>query len=382
MAAEACLWWWGWGAGAAAGACTVAAALLLDHAAGDPPNRLHPTAWAGRLAGAAVPRLIGAGGRRPRRQRAAGAVLVAGMAALVAGLAWAAEAALGSAAAAAWLSPLPLPCAPGAEWQAAALAIALPAVAAAVLLKTTISVRGMERHALAVAGRLDAGDLAGARASLAMIVKRDTSRLDGAHVASAAVESVSENTVDGVTGPLFYFGLFGLAGAFAHRTVSTLDSMVGYRTWLFRDLGWFAARCDTVLNYAPARLTALCMVAAAALVPRADWRAAYRAAARDASAPDSRNSGFPMAAMAGALGARLEKEGSYCLGAGLSQARQAPPASASAAASAAPALAPLPDAALIRSSVSIMRAACAVFACAVTVPSAAAVSWAWWLALG
>ena len=204
----------------------------------------------------------------------------------------------------------------------------------------------------------------------------DASAAAEASPSTCRADSVSENTVDGVTGPLFYFGLFGLPGAFAHRTASTLDSMVGYRTWMFRDLGWFAARCDTALNYAPARLTALCMVAAAALVPRADWRAAYRVMARDASAPDSVNSGYPMAAMAGALGARLEKEGSYCLGASLPSA---PPPAAGAAR---PALAPLPDAALIRSSVSIMKAACAVFACAVTVPSAAAASLAWWLALG
>ena len=356
MAAEAPWLWW-----AAAGAGTVAGALVLDWAAGDPPSRLHPTAWAGRLAGAAVPRLSAAGRRGRRAQRAGGAALVAGMVALVAGLAWAASAALGPAWAALLAWPL-LPPPQGAGWPAHAAPLALSAAASAVLLKTTVSVRGMERHALAVARRLEAGDLHGARESLAMIVKRDTSRLDGTHVASAAVESVSENTVDGVTGPLFYFGLLGLAGAFAHRTVSTLDSMVGYRTRMFRDLGWFAARCDTALNYAPARLTALCMVAAAALSPRADWRAAYRVMMRDASAPASANSGYPMAAMAGALGTCLEKEGHYALGRG-----GAPTA---------------PDAALVRSSVSIMKATCAVFACAVAAPLAAALSWAWWHVLG
>ena len=368
MAAEAAWLWW-----AAAGAGAAGGALALDYAAGDPPNRLHPTAWAGRLAGAAVPRLLaacrgagGGGGGGRRAQRAAGVALVAGMVALAAGLAWAASAALAQA----WAAGMP----PhrGGEWPAHAALLALSAAASAVLLKTTLSLRGMERHALAVARRLEAGDLAGARASLAMIVKRDTSGLDGAHVASAAVESVSENTVDGVTGPLFYFGLFGLAGAFAHRTVSTLDSMVGYRTWMFRDLGWFAARCDTALNYAPARLTALCTVAAAALAPRADWRGAYRVMARDASAPDSANSGYPMAAMAGALGARLEKEGHYALGGGGGRP----------GGGAGRARAPLPDAALVRSSVSIMKATCAVFACAVAAPTAAAVSWAWWHALG
>lgn len=361
MAAEAAWLWW-----AAAGAGAAGGALALDYAAGDPPNRLHPTAWAGRLAGAAVPRLLaacrGGGGAGRRAQRAAGVALVAGMVALAAGLAWAASAALAQA----WAAGMP----PhrGAEWPAHAALLVLSAAASAVLLKTTLSLRGMERHALAVARRLETGDLAGARASLAMIVKRDTSGLDAAHVASAAVESVSENTVDGVTGPLFYFGLFGLAGAFAHRTVSTLDSMVGYRTWMFRDLGWFAARCDTALNYAPARLTALCTVAAAALAPRADWRGAYRVMARDASAPDSANSGYPMAAMAGALGACLEKEGHYALGGGAGGAGRARSL--------------LPDAALVRSSVSIMKATCAVFACAVAAPTVAAASWAWWHVLG
>ena len=149
--------------------------------------------------------------------------------------------------------------------------------------------------------------------------------------------------------------------------------MVGYRTWMFRDFGWFAARCDTALNYAPSRLTALCMVAAAALTRRADWRASYRVMVRDASGPDSANSGYPMAAMAGALRVRLEKEGCYALGCAVA------PAPASAAPADPPAA---PDAATIRSSVRLMRAACAVFACCVTAPSIAAASWAWWLALG
>ena len=236
------------------------------------------------------------------------------------------------------------------------LAAPAAALAAGILLKTTISVRGMERHALAVAAHLEAGRLAQARESLSMIVKRDTSSLDGAHVASAAVESVSENTVDGVTGPLFYFGLLGLFGAFAHRTVSTLDSMAGYRTWMFRDLGRFAAGCDTALNYAPARLTALVMVLAAALL-RADWRGACRAVARDRSAPASPNAGYPMAAMAGALAASLEKEGHYTVGAGGAA----------------------PDASLIRPSVAIMKATSLLFCCTVTVPAILALSWlGWW----
>lgn len=308
-------------------------ALALDMAAGDPPTRLHPTAWLGRLAARAVPLCRSPS---PRAERAAGAALAA--------------AAVGGAAAAGAAVAYAASLAPG--WWAAALYVA----AGAVVLKTAVAARGLGRHAEAVADALEAGDLQRARGALAAITKRGTGSLGPAQVASGAIESVSENTVDGVTGPLLYFALLGLPGALAYRAASTLDSMVGYRTPMFRDIGRAAAGLDSALNWAPARITGAVMVAASALLGR-DWRGSYRAMARDGRLPDSRNSGYPMAAMAGALGAELEKPGCYRLAAGGGA----------------------PGPADVRASVSLMRAASALFCAAVAMPLAAALCLAgWW----
>ena len=106
-----------------------------------------------------------------------------------------------------------------------------------ILLKTTIAIKGMEKHALAVVTSLENNNIASARDNLSMIVKRNTKDLDKNHVLSGVVESISENTVDGITGPLFYFGLFGLPGAFVYRVVNTADSMIGYKTNIFKNIG-------------------------------------------------------------------------------------------------------------------------------------------------
>ena len=94
-----------------------------------------------------------------------------------------------------------------------------------ILLKTTIAIRGMQKHALAVVDAVEKGDLDSARNHLSMIVKRDTKNLDKNHILSGVLESVSENTVDGVTGPLFYYAIFGLPGAFVYRAINTIDSV-------------------------------------------------------------------------------------------------------------------------------------------------------------
>jgi adenosylcobinamide-phosphate synthase len=184
-----------------------------------------------------------------------------------------------------------------------------------ILLKTTIAIRGMQKHALAVVGAVEEGDLDSARNHLSMIVKRDTKNLDKNHILSGVLESVSENTVDGVTGPLFYYAIFGLPGAFVYRAINTIDSMVGYRTTLFKNVGWFGAKCDTVLNYAPSRLTGLVMILGA-LILGYNWRESLYIMRRDSRKLDSPNAGFPMAALAGALGTRLEKMNCYTIGNG------------------------------------------------------------------
>ena len=104
-----------------------------------------------------------------------------------------------------------------------------------------------------------------------MIVKRNTKNLDKNHILSGTLESLSENIVDGITGPMFYFAIFGLPGAFVYRIVNTVDSMVGYKTQMFKNLGWFGANCDNVLNYIPSRLTGLTIVLGSMLLGH-DWK--------------------------------------------------------------------------------------------------------------
>ena len=282
-------------------AATAALALALDLALGDPRSGSHPTAWMGALIARLAPAVAARHGRA-RLQRLGGALVVV----LVAGAVVALLVALLAALHVGLASFLP-------GWPAVLGAAAT--VVGAALLKSTIAIRGMERHALAVVDSLERDGLDSARESLSMIVKRKTGDLDRDHVISGVLESVGESTVDGVTGPLFYYGALGLPGAFVYRAVNTADSMMGYRTPVFRDVGWFAATCDSVLNYLPARITGLVMVAAAAIL-RNDWRGSYRIMVRDGRKTPSLNAGYPMAALAGALGVSLEKVGHYRLGDG------------------------------------------------------------------
>ena len=184
-----------------------------------------------------------------------------------------------------------------------------------LLLKTTIAIRSMENHANDVMDAVEKDDLDIARTKLAMIVKRNTKNLDKNHILSGTIESVGENTVDGITGPLFYFAIFGLPGAFVYRAINTIDSMIGYKTPIFKNVGWFGANCDKILNYLPARITGLVMILSA-LILRNDWMNSYKILKRDGLKPESPNSGYPMAALAGALGTKFEKINHYTIGNG------------------------------------------------------------------
>jgi adenosylcobinamide-phosphate synthase len=148
-----------------------------------------------------------------------------------------------------------------------------------------------------------------------MIVRRNTDDLDEQHILSATIECVSESTVDGITGPIFYYSLLGPGGAFAYRTINTLDSMVGYKDDYYKNIGWMSARLDTISNYIPARITAFLMVVSAKMLG-ADWKNSLQMLHRDHDKTFSPNAGYPMATMAGALRVRLEKIGHYALGDG------------------------------------------------------------------
>jgi adenosylcobinamide-phosphate synthase len=166
-----------------------------------------------------------------------------------------------------------------------------------------LAARSLYDHVAAVAKALDADDLPAARAAVAMIVGRDTAALDADAVASAALESLAESFNDGVVAPLLWFLTFGLAGLFAYKAVNTADSMIGHREEPYRCFGWAAARTDDLMNLIPARLAG----ALIALVAGRGWRVMLRDAAKHASP----NSGWPEAAMAGALGVRLGGPASY-----------------------------------------------------------------------
>lgn len=169
-----------------------------------------------------------------------------------------------------------------------------------VLAWPLVATRSMYDHVAAVARPLACADLPEARRQVARIVGRDVTRLDEAGVSRAALESLAENTSDGIVAPLFWGLIFGLPGIAAYKTINTLDSMIGHRTPRHEAFGWAAARIDDVVNLIPARLTG----ALFALVStrRKD---AFAVMKRDARLHRSPNAGWPESAMAGALHIRL-----------------------------------------------------------------------------
>jgi len=169
---------------------------------------------------------------------------------------------------------------------------------------TFLAVRDLDVQAMRVIVALRDGDVATARERLSMIVGRDTAALDEPEILRATVETVAESLCDGIVGPLFYLALGGPAAMAAFKAASTLDSMCGYRNERYREFGWAAARFDDVANYVPARLSVL-LVALGALLLGYDARGALRYAWRDGRSQPSPNSGYPEAAVAGALGVRL-----------------------------------------------------------------------------
>ncbi|MGZ9583557.1 adenosylcobinamide-phosphate synthase CbiB [Paenibacillus marinisediminis] len=175
----------------------------------------------------------------------------------------------------------------------------------ALLIGTTIAVKGLQDAGMAVYRRLAEGDMEGARREVGMIVGRDTAELDEPEVVRATVETVAENIVDAVISPLFYALIGGAPLAMAYRAVNTLDSMVGYKNEKYQNLGYASARLDDIANWIPARLTAVLIALAAWLFRAGDAKGALRMALRDAGKHPSPNSGWPEAATAGALHVRL-----------------------------------------------------------------------------
>ena len=268
-------------------------AILIDLILGDPKNRYHPTAWIGTF----IAKLTTiTKNQNSTFEKIGGMIMIIIISSVVILL----------------LSGLNF----GISLISVDyISLILSVVIGALLFKTTIAIRGMEKHAISVLDSLESNDLDLARNYLSMIVKRNTTKLDKNHVLSGVLESISENTVDGITGPMFYYAFFGLFGAFVYRIINTADSMVGYKNDIFKNLGWFTAKCDTILNYIPSRLTGLIMVISAAILQN-NWKNSYKVMIRDGKKTESPNAGYPMAALAGALETKFEKINHYKLGDG------------------------------------------------------------------
>jgi adenosylcobinamide-phosphate synthase len=259
-------------------------ALALDLSLGEPPAPIHPVVWMGKLISVSE-KLSGAGSRAVR--------FISGLIVtlLITGLFTAAGFYV--------------------LFYAGRLHPAAYVVIGALLLKSVFSLKELKNTALRVKKLLVSGKPEELRLEMRALVSRETGSLSRPLIVSAAVESVAESTCDSFVAPLFYFALFGVPGAIAYRAINTLDAMIGYHG-KYEYFGKFAARLDDVLNYIPARLTALLLVFAALF--SGGSRSAWRVSLSDHSRTESPNAGWPIAAAAGALDVQLRKEGHYIIG--------------------------------------------------------------------
>ncbi|WP_297017114.1 adenosylcobinamide-phosphate synthase CbiB [uncultured Dialister sp.] len=189
-------------------------------------------------------------------------------------------------------------------WLSVKGGILFYAAMGAVILYFTITPRALCRDGMEIYHLLKAGDIVAARKRLSWIVGRDTENLDESDIARGTVETIAENTTDGIISPLFWFLLFGPVGAMVYRAGNTMDSMLGYKNDRYLYFGRFAARLDDVLNYIPARITFLLFVASAAIL-KLDWKNAKKIGLRDAPKHPSPNGGYAEATVAGAMHVRL-----------------------------------------------------------------------------
>ena len=277
-----------WAQDLMAASLAVLVALALDRLWGEPPVWLHPVVAMGKLLGWMGKKIA------PRAEKPSDWLRFAfGM------LAWCAQAAMVFVIYAVLQLLLP----PQPWWLTGALA--------GVLLKPLLSWRMLKDEVLAVEAALQQSLPAG-RERLSWLVSRDTAQLDAATVRESAIETLAENLNDSVIAPLFWFAVAGLPGAALYRFANTADAMWGYPGWRgqgdqrrhWQWAGKWAARADDVLNWVPARITALWLALVAGGVP-------WHGLRRDAGVTPSPNGGWPMGAMARALGVHLSKPGVY-----------------------------------------------------------------------
>jgi adenosylcobinamide-phosphate synthase len=274
------------------------AGILLDIVLGDPRNKYHPVSWLGKLVEYVIPKLkykgkVVSSKFCARNEKINGIVFSCSLIFVISLVTEVLT----------YLTVL-------------FLSILVVLVVFAILLKISIALKGMERCVSQIIRSIQNGNLEQARYSLSMIVRRDTRNLGEEYILSAAVECISESTVDGIISPLFFYSILGPVGCIAFRVVNTLDSLIGYKDPYFKDIGWMSAKLDTFFNFIPARITGYLMVVSAGMV-QADWKNSLIVLLRDHHITSSLNAGYPMSSMAGALRVKLEKLGSYALGDGI-----------------------------------------------------------------
>jgi len=268
-------------------------AIVLDLIFGDPsPNspwkstyKLHPTVWMGKLTKALEPHFKSA---NSKVEKLYGIILAL---TVILGFALPVYFALSFIA---------------------SLGILFYVIIAAIVLKLTVCIKLESDWAKAATKAIESDNLIEAK-KYSHFSRRESKDLNGEQISSSVIESMAENLIDFKLSPIFSFAFLGVSGAIAFRAINTLDGTVGFRDPEHINIGWFSANLDTLVNYIPARVTAFFIIIASALIGE-DYRNAWAIARRDNAKTPSRNHGWPMAAMAGALRVQLEKPGQYILG--------------------------------------------------------------------
>ncbi len=260
-------------------------ALVLDLIFGEPPLSIHPVVWMGKLISLMEKLNIG-------KNHAAQFIYGTFITVFVTGL----------FTAAAYF----------AVYYSEMFHTAAYVIVGGILLKSTFSLKELRKAALRVKSLIQNKEKDKLHDELRSLVSRDTRNLSEPLLVSAAVESVAESICDSFVAPLFYFIFLGVPGAIAYRAINTLDSMIGYHG-RYEYLGKFSGRLDDIINYIPARLTALLLVLAS-LPTGKGARNSWQVALKEHSKTESPNAGWTIAAVAGALNVRLQKEGHYILG--------------------------------------------------------------------
>ena len=274
----------------------VVLAILIDRFIGDVPNAIHPLRWMGNL--------LYAIDRRIKNRTSRWTSVLGFLSYLLVFVLFGTIGLLITAAVRFFVSMYdPL-------WGEIAWIIAT-----AFLFKIQFAIFSFRKHCDPICEDLDAGRVEDAAAKVQMIVSRNTKGMDAEHIASSCCETVSENLVDSILSPTFYFGLLGLPGAVMFRCANLMDAMWGYLNEKYGRLGFFPAKFDDVLGWLTSRVAPY-FVALAAMILGMDWRAAVPAAKEEHTKTPSPNSGWPMTAVSAALGISMEKKDVYVMGKG------------------------------------------------------------------